>query len=154
LLLSDNGASAEGGDGGLMSELMFFNQVVPTLEDNLARIDEIGSPSTFNHYPIGWAQVGKTPFQWYKRWVHAGGGGGPLIAHWPARVPDAGAIRSQYHHVTDVLPTVLECIGVEAPEIVHGVPQLPIDGTSFAYTFSEPEAPTRKQAQHYEMFGN
>ncbi len=154
VLLSDNGASAEGGDNGLLSEWMFFNQVEPTLEQNLARLDEIGSPSTYNHYPIGWAQAGNTPFQWYKRWVHAGGVRDPLIVHWPARIRDGGSIRTQYHHVNDVVPTVLEAVGVEMPEIVGGVPQLPLDGVSFAYTFDAPEAPTRKRVQHYEMFGN
>lgn len=154
VLLSDNGASAEGGDGGLFSEWMFFNQVTPTLEQNLARIHELGSPSAYNHYPIGWAQAGNTPFLWYKRWVHAGGVRDPLILHWPARIRDGGAIRSQYHHVTDVFPTVLEGVGVDLPDAVNGVPQLPVDGTSMAYTFDEPGAPTRKAVQHYEMFGN
>lgn len=154
ILLSDNGASAEGGDHGLLSEWMFFNQIEPLLEENLARMDEIGGPTTYNHYPIGWAQAGNTPFQWYKRWVHAGGVRDPLIVRWPGHVPDPGAVRAQYHHVTDVVPTVLEAIGVEAPEELGGYPQLPIDGTSFASTFGDGAAPTRKAVQHYEMFGN
>jgi arylsulfatase len=154
LLVSDNGASAEGGDGGLISEWMFFNLVTPTLEENLARIDELGSPTTYNHYPIGWAQAGNTPFQWYKRWVHAGGVRDPLIVHWPALIKDGGSVRNQYHHVTDVVPTVLECVGLDAPDHINGIAQLPIDGTSFAYTFTDADAPTRKAAQHYEMFGN
>lgn len=154
LLVSDNGASAEGGDHGLLSEWMFFNGVEPSLEQNLERMDEIGGPSTFNHYPIGWAQVGNTPFQWYKRWVHAGGVRDPLIVRWPGHIPDPGAIRSQYHHVVDVVPTILEVAGVEAPDVVRGEPQLPVDGTSFAYTFGDADAPTRKDVQYYEMFGN
>ncbi len=154
VLLSDNGASAEGGDHGLLSEWMFFNGIEATMEANLARIDEIGGPTSFNHYPIGWAQVGNTPFQWYKRWVHAGGVRDPLIVRWPARIADPGAIRRQYHHVTDVVPTILEALGIEAPEVVNGEPQLPIEGTSFQYTFSEPDAPTRRGPQYYEMFGN
>ena len=153
-LLSDNGASAEGGDHGLLSEWMFFNGIATTMEENLARIDEIGGPSTYNHYPIGWAQAGNTPFQWYKRWVHAGGVRDPLIVRWPGHVTDPGSIRSQYHHVTDVVPTILEVVGVEAPEMLAGEPQLPIDGTSFAYTFTDPAAPTHKTVQYYEMFGN
>lgn len=154
ILLSDNGASAEGGDHGLLSEWMFFNQIDASLEQNLARIDEIGSPSTYNHYPLGWAQAGNTPFQWYKRWVHAGGVRDPLIVRWPGHIPDPGAIRNQYHHVVDVTPTVLEAVGIEAPGELRGEPQLPLEGTSFAYTFADPDAPTRKQAQYFEMFGN
>lgn len=154
VLISDNGASAEGGDHGLVSEWHFFNLIEASVEDNLARIDDLGGPSTYNHYPIGWAQAGNTPFQWYKRWVHAGGVRDPLIVHWPARIRDEGAIRNQYHHVVDIVPTVLEAIGVEAPDVVNGVPQLPIEGTSFGYTFTDADAPTRKEAQYYEMFGN
>ncbi len=154
ILLSDNGASAEGGDHGLLSEWMFFNQISTTLDDNLERIDEIGSPSTYNHYPIGWAQAGNTPFQWYKRWVHAGGVRDPLIVRWPGHIPDPGAIRSQYHHVVDVTPTVLEAVGIEAPSELRGEPQLSMEGTSFAYTFADPDAETSKSAQYYEMFGN
>ena len=120
-----------------MSEWHFFNLIEATVEDNLARIDDLGGPSTYNHYPIGWAQAGNTPFQWYKRWVHAGGVRDPLIVHWPARIRDGGAIRNQYHHVVDIVPTVLEAIGVEAPDVVNGVPQLPIEGTSFGYTFTD-----------------
>jgi arylsulfatase A-like enzyme len=154
VLISDNGASAEGGDHGLVSEWMFFNGIDVTLDDNLARIDELGGPTTYNHYPIGWAQAGNTPFQWYKRWVHAGGVRDPLVVHWPARIRDGGAVRSQYHHVVDVVPTVLEAVGVEAPAVLDGVPQLPIAGTSFAYTFDDADAPGRKLVQHYEMLGN
>lgn len=154
ILLSDNGASAEGGDHGLLSEWMFFNQIDASLEDNLARIDEIGGPSTYNHYPIGWAQAGNTPFQWYKRWVHAGGVRDPLIVRWPGHIPDPGAIRSQYHHVVDVTPTILEAVGIEAPTELRGEPQLPMEGTSFAYTLADPDAKTRKPAQYFEMFGN
>jgi arylsulfatase A-like enzyme len=154
VLISDNGASAEGGDHGLVSEWMYFNRIDATVDGNLARSHELGGPTTYNHYPIGWAQAGNTPFQWYKRWVHAGGVRDPLAIQWPARIRDPGAIRSQYHHVVDIAPTVLEAIGVEAPATIHGIPQLPIEGTSFAYTFDEPDAPTRKKVQHYEMFGN
>jgi arylsulfatase A-like enzyme len=154
VLISDNGASAEGGDHGLVSEWMFFNGIDATVEGNLARVDELGGPTTYNHYPIGWAQAGNTPFQWYKRWVHAGGVRDPLAVCWPARIRDGGAVRGQYHHVVDVVPTVLDAIGLEAPETLNGVPQLPIEGTSLAYTFDEPAAPTRKRVQHYEMFGN
>ncbi|MGH9014840.1 MAG: arylsulfatase [Acidimicrobiia bacterium] len=154
VLISDNGASAEGGDHGLVSEWTFFNGIDVTVDDNLARIDELGGPTTYNHYPIGWAQAGNTPFQWYKRWVHAGGVRDPLVVRWPARIRDRGAVRSQYHHVVDVVPTVLEVVGVEAPAVLDGVPQLPIAGTSFAYTFDDADSPGRKPVQHYEMFGN
>jgi arylsulfatase A-like enzyme len=154
VLLSDNGASAEGGDGGLFSEWMFFNMIEPSLEENLSRIDELGGPTTYNHYPIGWAQAGNTPFEWYKRWVHAGGVRDPLVVHWPARIRDGGAIRPQYHHVVDVLPTVLDAVGVKGPDALNGVPQMPIDGVGFGYTFDDPGAPTRKDVQYYEMFGN
>jgi arylsulfatase A-like enzyme len=154
IVLSDNGASAEGGYEGLLNQWAFFNGVDVSVDDVRARMDELGSPSTFNHYPIGWAQVGNTPFSWYKRWVHAGGVRTPLIIHWPEGIGDTGGIRTQFHHVTDIMPTVLDATGVQVPETLRGIPQMPVDGISMRYTFTAADAPTRKSVQYYEMFGN
>lgn len=107
-----------------------------------------------NHYPAGWAQVGNTPLKWYKSFVHAGGVKDPLIIHYPDKIKDAGAIRGQYHHVIDIVPTILELLNIEAPSVLKGVPQKPIEGVSMAYTFDDGKLPTRKEVQYYEMVGN
>ncbi len=125
-----------------------------SFESKLKRIDEIGSPLANNHYPAGWAQVGNTPLKWYKSFVHAGGVKDPLIIHYPDKIKDAGAIRGQYHHVIDIVPTILELLNIEAPSVLKGVPQKPIEGVSMAYTFDDGKLPTRKEVQYYEMVGN
>jgi arylsulfatase len=154
VLISDNGASAEGGPHGSLNEANFFNRVPETVAENLAKIDELGSPSTFNHYPFGWAWAGNTPFQRWKREVHEGGIADPCIVHWPKGIAARGEIREQYVHAVDITPTVLELLGIEPPAAVHGVQQSPVHGTSFAFTFEQPDAPTRHETQYYEMLGN
>ncbi|WP_165423508.1 arylsulfatase [Ktedonosporobacter rubrisoli] len=154
VFLSDNGASPEGGPDGTDNEWKFFNGVEVKARDIQHRIDDLGTPRAYNHYPQGWAQAGNTPLKWYKRWVHAGGVKDPLIIHYPAHIKDKGSIRQQYHHVTDITPTVLELIGLQPPASLNGVTQEPLHGTSLAYTFDQPAAPTRKQVQYYEMLGN
>lgn len=153
ILLSDNGACAMGGDHGTLNNWADLLGT-ETFESKLERYDEIGTPLVNNHYPKGWAQVGNTPLRWYKANVHAGGVRDPLIIHYPLLIQDAGGIRNQYHHVTDIVPTVLELIGAQAPSVYKGVPQQPIHGTSLVYTFDEPNARTRITSQVYEMVGN
>jgi arylsulfatase A-like enzyme len=152
--ISDNGASAEGGPHGSLNEAMFFNRVPETVEDNLARIEELGSPSTFNHYPFGWAWAGNTPFQRWKREVHEGGVADPCIVHWPAGVQARGEVRPQYIHAVDVTPTVLRLLGIDPPQQIRGVTQSSMHGASFAETLADHAAPDPRQTQYYEMLGN
>lgn len=156
LLVSDNGASQEGGQQGTVNELRFFNRISEDVAESVAHLDELGGPTVYNNYPRGWAQVGNTPLRFYKQNTYEGGIRDPLVVHWPNGIDDKGAVRDQYHHVVDVVPTLLESIGIEAPDLFRGVPQDPIAGTSFAYTFDRDaaSAPTRKQVQYFEMLGH
>jgi arylsulfatase A-like enzyme len=153
-VISDNGASAEGGPHGSLNEANFFNRVPESVEENLAKIDELGGPNTFNHYPYGWAWAGNTPFQRWKREVHEGGVADPCVVHWPAGNKAKGEVRGQYVHATDVTPTVLDVLKVDPPREIHGVQQSGLHGASFAHTFAESEAPGRHETQYYEMLGN
>ncbi len=153
ILLSDNGASQEGGPHGTVNETRTYNQIPPDKDYDLAHIDEIGTWRSNTNYPQGWAQVGNTPLKWYKQNVHEGGIRDPLIIHWPKRIQQKGAVCSQYHHVTDIVPTILEATGVKAPDVYKGVQQKPVEGISMAYTFDNVTAPTQKDVQYYEMFG-
>ncbi len=154
ILFSDNGASQEGGRDGVLNELVYFNRLRPSVEEMVAHVDAIGGPNLYNNYPRGWAQVGNTPLRFYKQNTYEGGIRDPLIVHWPNRIRDRGGIRIHYHHVIDILPTVLECVGIEAPQEYHGVPQLPVEGVSFAYSIDAPSEPSRHRAQYYEMLGH
>ena len=153
VLLSDNGASAEGGPTGAINlrKHMVYEEELP--EIGLSRLDDIGGERSFNHYPTGWAQASNTPLKWYKKDTHGGGIRAPLIVHWPERIKSSGAIRPQFHHVIDVAPTLYEVLGIEVPTQYQGVPQLPIHGISMAYTFNS-DAPTRKDMQHFELLGD
>ncbi len=154
ILVSDNGASQEGGKHGTLNELAYFNNIRTPVEDMLDRVDEIGGPNIYNNYPWGWSQVGNTPLRFYKQNTYEGGIRDPLIIHWPNGIEDGGALRNQYHHVSDILPTVLDVVGVEAPDVYRGVPQKPVEGTSLRYTFDAPQEQTRKKTQYYEMLGH
>jgi arylsulfatase len=153
LVMSDNGASAEGGARGSFNEQYFFNFVPESTEENLRRIDDLGTPRANNHYPWGWAWAGNTPLKRFKRDTHEGGVTDPLIVHWPQRL-GAGGTRHQYVHAIDVLPTLLELIGIEPPDVIGGIEQSPIEGVSFAGTLSDPDAPSRHVTQYYEMLGS
>ena len=119
------------------------------------RMDELGGPTTFNHYPVGWAHAMDTPFQWTKQVAsHFGGTRNGLVISWPARIKDKGGIRTQFHHVIDIAPTILEAAGVQAPAVLNGVPQKPIEGVSMVYTFDDAKAPSTHRTQYFEMFGN
>ncbi|MFG2729458.1 arylsulfatase [Streptomyces canus] len=154
MVVSDNGASSEGGVTGTTNELQFFNNAPESLEESLARIDEIGGPETFNHYPWGWTWAGNTPFRRWKRETYRGGVSDPFLVHWPAGIRARGEIRSQFAHIIDMVPTVLDVLGIEPPTTIRGVTQSPLHGVSFAHTFDDPAAPTRHRTQYYEMFGH
>ncbi|HEY6882113.1 MAG TPA: arylsulfatase, partial [Polyangiales bacterium] len=154
MVVSDNGASAEGGPHGSVNENLFFNNVPEELADNLAAIDELGGPKHFNHYPWGWAWAGNTPFRRWKRETYRGGVSDPLIVHWPKGIAARGELRDQYAHVIDLVPTVLESLGLEAPTHIRGVAQSPIAGHSFAHTFADGRAPTKHITQYFEMVGH
>ncbi|MFM7570405.1 MAG: arylsulfatase [Betaproteobacteria bacterium] len=154
LLASDNGASAEGGEHGSFNECQFPNRVEPTVADNLKHLDDWGSARSFANYAWGWAWAGNTPLRRWKRYLHQGGMSDPLIVHWPRGIRARGEIRSQYVHVVDVTPTILEALGLDAPEVLNHVPQRPLEGVSFAHTFNESQAPTRKRVQYYEMIAS
>ena len=154
ILLSDNGASQEGGPTGVMDEFKYFNLVPENVDAIQARLDEIGGPRSHSNIPWGWAQAGNAPLKWYKQNTFGGGVRDPLIIHWPARLADKGGIRSQFHHVSDVVPTILELLDIKPPDTYHGLDQIPITGTSMAYALDSPDKPTRKGPQYFEMFGH
>ncbi len=154
ILLSDNGASQEGGSQGVLNELAFFNRVPQRAEEMIERIDEIGGPTLYNNYPKGWSQVGNTPLRFYKQNTYEGGIRDPLILHWPAGITAGGETREQYHHAIDLMPTVLDCLGIEPPDVYKGVPQQPVEGMSISYTFGDAEHPSRRTTQYYEMLGH
>ncbi|MGW2209301.1 arylsulfatase [Streptomyces sp. NPDC001781] len=154
MVVSDNGASAEGGATGTTNEMQFFNNAPESLEESLARIEEIGGPETFNHYPWGWTSAGNTPFRRWKRETYRGGVSDPFLVHWPAGIRARGEIRDQFAHIIDMVPTVLDVLGVEPPATIRGVTQSPLHGVSFAHTFDDATAPTRHRTQYYEMFGH
>jgi arylsulfatase A-like enzyme len=151
----DNGASAEGSPQGLVNEMTFFNAVPEDFKELLRHIDALGTDKTYNHYPIGWAHAMDTPFQWTKQIAsHFGGTRNGLVISWPARIKEKGGIRTQFHHVIDIAPTILEAVGVQAPSMLNGVPQKPIEGVSMVYTFDDPKAASKRRTQYFEMLGN
>jgi arylsulfatase A-like enzyme len=154
MLVSGNGASAEGGVQGTTNELQFFNNAPETLEESLRSIDELGGPDTFNHYPWGWTWAGNTPFRRWKRETYRGGTADPFVVHWPAGIPARGAVRTQYAHIIDIVPTVLDVLGADPPETIRGVTQSPLHGVSFAHTFADADAPGRRGTQYFEMLGH
>ena len=156
IAMSDNGASQEGGPTGVLDEMRYFNGLREDVDKAVERLDLIGGPDSHTNYPWGWAMVGNTPLKRYKQNTHAGGVRDPFIVHWPARIKDKGSIRRQFHHVTDIAPTVLELLGLEFPKVVDGIEQMPVHGTSMAYALADGagDLPTRKQQQYFEMFGH
>ena len=151
MLVSDNGSSAEGGPTGSVNELRFFNNVPDTVEEGLARIDEIGGPTVFNHFPWGWTHACNTPFRRWKRETYRGGSTDPFIVTWPRGITARGELRSHYAHLIDMVPTVLEALQLDPPAAIAGVTQSPIEGVSFAHTFDDDAAPTRHLTQYFEM---
>jgi arylsulfatase A-like enzyme len=154
VLLSDNGASQEGGPGGVLHEMKYFNLVFDSAEDMVGHLDEIGGPHSHTNYPWGWAQAGNAPNRWYKQNTHGGGVRVPCIVHWPGGISDAGGLRHQFHHVTDIAPTIYELLGITPPTSYRGHEQMPVAGTSMAYALTDPGAPARKGVQYFEMGGH
>lgn len=152
MVIPDNGASSEGGVNGAFNEMSSFNYYWETLEDILPRMDELGGPRSYNHYPWGWAWAGNTPFRRWKKEVFRGGCTDNLIVSWPKEIKARGENRFQYAHVVDMTPTVLDVLGIEPPGSIRGVAQSPIEGHSFAHTFDDARAKTRHHTQYFEMF--
>ncbi|MGE5102604.1 MAG: sulfatase-like hydrolase/transferase, partial [Deltaproteobacteria bacterium] len=156
-IIGDNGASAEGTLHGTFNEMVLLNGItgIETTDFLRAHIDEFGSPSAYNHYAVGWAHAMCTPYQWTKQIAsHWGGTRNATIVHWPGGIEAKGELRRQFAHVIDVAPTILEAAGIPEPEMVHGVTQSPIEGTSMRYSFDDANAPERHDVQYFEMFGN
>lgn len=154
-IAGDNGASGEGMPSGLMNEMVVFNDLKEDLGALLKHIDDFGGPLGYNHYPVGWSWAMDTPFQWTKQIAsHYGGTRNGMVISWPNRIKDVGTLRSQWHHVIDIAPTLLDAAGVEQPEMVHGVAQKPIEGVSMTYTFDDAKAKSQRTLQYFEMFGN
>jgi arylsulfatase len=151
----DNGASAEGGPAGMFNEMSFFNGMPEALPEVVARLDEWGGPQTFPHYAIGWAVAGNTPFAYAKQVASDfGGTADGMVIRWPKGIRKGGEIRTQFHHVIDVAPTVLEAAGLPEPRSVNGAAQTPIEGVSLAYTFGDARAKSRRVTQYFEIAGN
>lgn len=154
-IVGDNGASAEGGTNGLFNEMSYLNGIHESVELQLQRIDELGGPMAQNHYAAGWAVAGDTPFTWVKQVASSyGGTRNPLVVHWPKGVKAKNEIRSQWHHVVDVAPTILEAAGLPEPTWVNGTEQIPIQGVSMVYSFDEARAPDLHTTQYFEIGGN
>ncbi|MFH0997318.1 MAG: arylsulfatase [Pseudomonadota bacterium] len=154
-IVGDNGASAEGGMAGLFNENTYFNGVRETISDIMKHYDELGGPTTYPHYAAGWAVAGDTPFTWTKQVAsNYGGTRNGMVIHWPKGITAKGELRSQWHHVIDITPTILDAAGLPEPKSVNGTPQTPIEGVSMAYTFADAMAPSRHTTQYFEIFGN
>jgi arylsulfatase A-like enzyme len=153
--VGDNGASAEGGMNGMFNEMTYFNGVQETVPDMLKSVDKWGGPETFPHMAAGWAVASNTPFKWTKQMAsNFGGTRNPLVVHWPNGIKAKGEVRSQFHHVVDLAPTVLEAAGIPEPTSVNGVVQVPMAGVSMAYTFDDAKAAGRHRTQYFEIIGN
>ena len=156
-IIGDNGASAEGTINGSFNETFIFNgaAALETPEFMAARIDDFGTPKAYNHFAVGWAHAMDTPYQWTKQVAsHWGGTRNGTIVHWPRGIAARGEVRSQFHHVIDVAPTVLEAAGLPQPTVVNGIAQQPIEGVSMAYSFDGASEADRHETQYFEMFCN
>lgn len=154
-IVGDNGASAEGGMSGLFNEMTYFNGAKETVAEILKHYDELGGPMTYGHYAAGWAVAGDTPFTWTKQVASSyGGTRNGMVIHWPKGITAKGEVRSQWHHVIDIAPTILEAAGLPEPKSVNGTPQTPIEGVSMLSTFVDAKAPDTHTTQYFEIFGN
>ncbi len=156
LYAADNGASGEGSPNGSVNENKFFNGYPDELSENIKYLDVLGGPETYEHFPTGWASAFSAPFKMFKRYSqYAGGTNDPLVISWPKGITAKGEIRHQYHHSVDIVPTLLEAIGLDMPAVYHGVEQEPLSGVSMAYTFdAKPNDPTQKKVQYFAMLGS
>lgn len=154
VVISDNGASGEGGPNGSVNEVKFFNGYLDTVEDGMRLYDSLGGPQTYNHYPIGWAMAFNTPYKLFKRYAsHEGGIADTAIISWPAGIAARGEVRDNYVNVADITPTVYDLLGITPPDTVAGIPQRPLEGTSFAAALDDSSADTGKRTQFYSMLG-
>lgn len=154
ILMSDNGASQEGGATGVLDEMKWFNGIRESADEAVLRLDDIGGPNSHCNIPWGWAQAGNTPLKWYKQNTHGGGVRDPLIVHWPARLTTPGQVRTQFCHAIDVTPTILDALGLAQPQVVAGVAQMPMHGVSLQPTFADPGVALARGPQYFEMFGH
>ncbi len=154
IVVSDNGASGEGGPNGSVNENKLFNGIPDDVQAALAMLDQLGGPTTYNHYTNGWAMAFNTPFKMWKRYEFNGGTADPCIISWPANKAAAGQIRDQYHHAIDLVPTILDLLGVEPPARIKGHVQVPFDGVSMASSLADASAPSTRQTQFYSMLGS
>jgi arylsulfatase A-like enzyme len=154
VVVSDNGASGEGGPNGSVNENKIANGIPDDIAENLAKLDDLGGPKTYNHYPNGWAMAFNTPFKMWKRYEFNGGTSDPCIISWPAGIEAEGEIRDQYHHAVDLVPTMLDALGVEPPEAIGGHTQSHFDGISMRYSFDAGSLPTARETQFYSMLGS
>ncbi len=154
-IIGDNGASMEGTPLGVFNEMNALGGVAEPPDFLIQHLDEIGGPNAYNHYPVGWAWAMDTPFQWGKQVAsHFGGTRNPMVVAWPDRIQDQGGIRTQFHHIIDIVPTILEAAKIPQPTEVNGVKQKPIEGISLAYSFASPTAESTRHVQYFEMLGN
>jgi len=154
VVVSDNGASGEGGPNGSVNEMKFANGIDDDLAENLAKLDDLGSTKTYNHYANGWAMAFNTPFKMWKRYEFSGGTSDPCIISWPTGAPVRGELRHQYHHAIDIVPTILDILGVENPETIKGHTQSPIDGMSMRASLDDASADSGRRTQFYSMLGS
>jgi arylsulfatase len=154
IVMSDNGASQEGGPLGFINAMGPYNMRREPIEEKLARIDDIGGPDTHSNFPHGWAMASNTPLKRYKQNTHGGGIRDPLVISWPKAIAARGEVRPQFCHACDLAPTLLDLVGISAPDVIAGVPQQPIEGTSFAPSIHDARAPSKARPQYFEMFGH
>ena len=154
VLLSDNGASAEGGPAGAINMRKHLVYEKESVAGMLPRIEQIGTENAYNHYAAGWAQVSNAPLKWYKQDAHGGGIRAPLVIHWPARIRQSHALRSQFHHAIDIAPTILAAAGVRMPAEFRGRSQPPLDGVDMGYSFDDAARPARRRTQYFEWAGD
>lgn len=153
IVVSDNGASSEGGTAGAFNEMSAFNSLTEDFSEVFKKMDELGGPKSYNHYPWGWSWAGNTPFKRWKKEVYRGGCTDNMIIHWPKGISSKGELRSQYTHAIDIMPTLLELLNFKSPDQIKGVTQSPVEGVSFAHTLNDPDANSKHNTQYFEMFG-
>jgi arylsulfatase A-like enzyme len=154
VFVGDNGSSGEGTLKGLFNEMSLGADVAEDPKDVLRAIERLGQPGSYNHYPVGWALAGNTPFRLCKQYTHFGGTRNPLVVHWPRGIKARGEIREQFHHVIDIVPTIMAAAGVELPGTINSVQQAPMEGVPMNYSFEAADAPTNHPTQYFEMLGN
>ncbi|MGH6966765.1 MAG: arylsulfatase, partial [Phenylobacterium sp.] len=154
LVLSDNGASQEGGPHGFVNAMGPYNGKPEPMAEKLARLDDIGGPESHSNFPHGWAMASNTPLRRYKQNTHGGGIRDPLVISWPNGIAARGELRTQFAHASDLTPTLLDVLGLTPPDTIAGVAQMPMEGESFAASLADPSAPARKRPQYFEMFGH